>query len=204
MRSQRHETHRNGAYYTPPVLAQIIVSLAASLRQSEICSILEPSCGDGSFLVPLQALDATRYAETTAFEIDPIAVATARANAPHADIRCGDFFDFCTLALPERQRFDLVVGNPPWVCYQTMDALERRKICGILQFLGLSGNGLSNLWVAFTTACISLLEQDGIIALLVPCDILWGSAAGELRAFLLKELSELTIIPFAEPARRWP
>lgn len=199
MKSSCSQAHRTGAYYTPPALAQTIVSLAAGERQDGFRSVLEPSCGDGSFLVPLGAFDATRRASVTAFDIDPVAAAAARAKAPRADVRCGDFFDFCALALPEGRRFDLVVGNPPWVCYQTMHARQRRKLRDISRFLGLGGNGLSNLWIPFVAACVSLLERDGLIAFLLPCDILWGGAAGELRAFLLRELAELTIISFAEP-----
>lgn len=199
MKSPCSQARRTGTYYTPPEGAQTIVSLAASLRRGELRSILEPSCGDGAFLVQLEKFAATRHADITAFELDPAAASAARAKAPRADVRCGDFFDFCALALPERRRFDLIVGNPPWVCYQTMSALERKKLRDVQQFLGLDGNGLSNLWIPFTTACVSLLERDGLIALLLPCDILWGSAAGELRAFLLRKLAELTIIPFAEP-----
>lgn len=199
MKSSCSQAHRTGAYYTPPALARAIVSLAAGERRDGFRSVLEPSCGDGSFLVPLGAFDATRRASVTAFDIDPVAAAAARAKAPRADVRCGDFFDFCALALPERRRFDLIVGNPPWVCYQTMSAPERKKLRDVQQFLGLDGNGLSNLWIPFTVACVSLLERDGLIAFFLPCDILWGSAAGELRAFLLRELAELTIIPFAEP-----
>lgn len=199
MKSSCSQAHRTGAYYTPPALAQNIVSLAAGEQRDGFRSVLEPSCGDGSFLVPLGAFDATRRASVTAFDIDPVAAAAARAKAPRADVRCGDFFDFCALALPEGRRFNLVVGNPPWVCYQTMSAPERKKLRDVQQFLGLDGNGLSNLWIPFTAACVSLLERDGLIAFLLPCDILWGSAAGELRALLLRELAELTIISFAEP-----
>lgn len=199
MKSSCSQARRTGVYYTPPALARAVVSLAASLRRGELRSILEPSCGDGAFLVQLERIAATRYANITAFELDPAAVAVAGSKAPRANVRCGDFFDFCALALPERRRFDLIVGNPPWVCYQTMSAPERKKLRDVQQFLGLDGNGLSNLWIPFTVACVSLLERDGLIAFLLPCDILWGSAAGELRAFLLRELAELTIIPFAEP-----
>ena len=199
MKSSCSQAHRTGAYYTPPALAQTIVSLAAGERRAQFRSVLEPSCGDGSFLVSLGAFDATRRASVTAFDIDPVAAAAARAKAPRADVRCGDFFDFCALALPEGRRFDLVVGNPPWVCYQTMHARQRRKLRDVSRFLGLGGNGLSNLWIPFVAACVSLLERDGLIAFLLPCDILWGGAAGELRAFLLRKLAELTIISFAEP-----
>lgn len=199
MKSPCSQVHRTGAYYTPPALACAIVSLAAGERRDGFRSVLEPSCGDGSFLVPLGAFDATRRASVTAFDIDPVAVAAARAKVPRADVRCGDFFDFCALALPERQRFDLVVGNPPWVCYQTMYERQRRKLRDVSRFLGLGGNGLSNLWIPFVAACVSLLDRDGTVALLVPCDLLWGVAAGELRTFLLRELVELTIVSFAEP-----
>lgn len=199
MSATRKNKSRLGSYYTPPALARAVVSLAASRQGEEFHSVLEPSCGDGSFLAVLSELDATRNVRAVAMDIDPCAVETARSKYPRADVRHGDFFDFCALALPERRRFDLVVGNPPWVCYQKMNASERRKLHGVSQFLGLNGNGLSNLWLPFVAACVSLLERGGIIAFLVPCDLLWGSAAGELRAFLSKELAELTIVPFADP-----
>ncbi|MCB0955610.1 MAG: N-6 DNA methylase, partial [Ilumatobacter sp.] len=80
-----------GAWYTPPSLVQAIVREAVLPGAR---SVLDPACGDGRFLT------ATGLPEQTGVDIDP--------TTPylHDDSLQRDWGD---------QRFDVVVGNPPFL-----------------------------------------------------------------------------------------
>lgn len=82
------EVLRKGQVFTPPaVVAQML-----ALRRNR-GRVLEPSCGEGAFLGALP--------EAVALELDGT-IAPAGAQVM-------DFF-----AYPETEKFDTIVGNPPF------------------------------------------------------------------------------------------
>lgn len=97
----------NDAYLTPPSLAGLVCRAVAQDFAHGPRLILEPGCGDGSFL------DAARVAwpgaETLGVEVDPALAALARAKGHN--VIGGDLF--FTQGLPER--VGLVLGNPPFL-----------------------------------------------------------------------------------------
>ena len=100
-----------GDWQTPPALArEVIGRLAVRPR-----SIVEPTCGEGAFLVAAH----TRFpsAQLAGWDIEPTYVTAARrALGRSAHISKGDFFRIdWKVALAEFPDPLLVVGNPPWV-----------------------------------------------------------------------------------------
>lgn len=90
-----------GQFFTPHALCQRMVEMVA-IEHSE--SVLDMCCGTGNFFNCLPNLH-----NATGFDIDANAVKVARHLYPEAeifkqDIRCFD----------PRQRFDIVLGNPPY------------------------------------------------------------------------------------------
>ncbi len=120
MRDQRQRKVEFGDFQTPINLAREICSLIARTGFRP-ASILEPTCGTGSFLkASLETFpDVSRV---LGFEINPQYVAQARqaiTNAfPHApvEVHQADFFrtnwSKIVEVLPEPI---LIIGNPPWV-----------------------------------------------------------------------------------------
>lgn len=91
-----------GRYYTPRAVARQCVDMvlpALGVRRPR--TILEPSAGSGSFLMPLR--QAFPLAKITAIDVAPDPTTTLEA------IRKVDFLD-----ADFNNRFDLIVGNPPY------------------------------------------------------------------------------------------
>ena len=67
-----------------------------------------------------------------------------------------DFHRFC---LDTKQRFNLVVGNPPFIRYQYYDE-EQQVLAGeIFKKAGLKRSKLTNAWVTFVVGCSLLLKE---------------------------------------------
>ncbi len=106
-----------GAWYTPHELVDELVAAALDPRwvggRRGPITVLDPACGDGRFLAAaarrLAAMGAT--AELCGVDIDPHAVARARAALPTATIIEAD-----ALTRPwDAAAFDVVLGNPPFL-----------------------------------------------------------------------------------------
>jgi len=115
-------------------IADFLVRWAVRDRRDRI---LEPSCGDGQILEPaaaklrqLGARPARVVGRISAVEFDGTDAGiaarrmSAAAGAPSA-VHVGDFFAW-SLANP-RRRFDVVVGNPPFIRYQSFPEVLRTR-----------------------------------------------------------------------------
>ena len=68
----------------------------------------------------------------------------------------------------------------------------------ILSANGMKSNKLINAWVAFLVACVTMLSDEGVIAFVIPADLLQVAYAEDLRIFLTKHLDNVTIVIFRE------
>ena len=85
-------------------------------------NILEPSCGDGVFLECISN-NKILYNSVTAVEYEVGEAEKARAIPLHdSEIINEDFHRFC---LNTDKRFNLAVGNPPFIRYQYYDAEQQ-------------------------------------------------------------------------------
>ncbi|MCB9437757.1 MAG: N-6 DNA methylase [Anaerolineales bacterium] len=122
--------HRKGEYYTPDWLAQHVL---AQVRYTGEGRLLDPACGSGVFLV--HALQqAQDFTTVVGYDVSPLAVQTARANYVLAlGKRLPDVVEIpvyqrdTILSKATSQRFDWVVGNPPWVNWQDLPEGYRQR-----------------------------------------------------------------------------
>ena len=57
-------------------------------------------------------------------------------------------------------------------------------------------NKLINSWVFFLVSCVNLLKDNGKIGFVIPAELLQVVYAEDLRVYLSRELSKITIISF--------
>lgn len=187
-----------GAYYTPLQLANAMVGFFA---HKNISSVLEPSCGDGVFLDSLRQMGLLEHIPSiTAVEIDPVEAEKTRARyhrSKNIQVITEDFFEYYDRVL-EKQQFDLILGNPPYIRYQYLTEAQREMQSNILTSHGMKANKLINAWVAFLVACVQLLSDTGKIAFVIPAEILQVAYAEDLRLFLSEHLASITLITFEQ------
>jgi hypothetical protein len=172
-----------GDFQTPDELAGEVVRLLAK-KMPAPATIVEPTCGRGSFLVA--ALEqCSRSQAAIGVEINPeyfkIAhqrIASLRLGQK-VDLRQADFFRFDWGKVFDSATGPIwVIGNPPWVTASQLGALESGNLPGKSNFQNHRGldaiTGKSNFDIA-EWMLIHLLEKllgkDAVLAMLVKTSV---------------------------------
>ena len=181
-----------GGFYTPEPIAEFV--LRWGINGSKDFDILEPSCGDGVFLKQLEK-QKLKYKSITAVELDEEEAAKAeKINLKNKQIINADFHTYCNNTL---QRFDLIVGNPPYIRYQFFDRQQQAEAGDIFIKAGLTYSKLTNAWVSFVVGSSLLLkDKGGRIGFVLPAEVLQVSYALQLRKFLAHFYNKINIISF--------
>jgi len=138
---------RLGQVFTPDAIVERMLGMRRNQGR-----VLEPSCGDGAFF--------KRIPGCAGIEFD--------ARVAPAGARVMDFFD-----LPETEQFETIIGNPPYVRNQDIDAATKAK-------LPRGFDGRTNLYVLFMDKCIRHLATGGEMILIVPREFLKATSARPL------------------------
>jgi adenine-specific DNA-methyltransferase len=195
---------RLGAYYTPPPLAERLVTMATRAGVNwETCRVLDPACGGGALLsavaAPLAKAAAGKFpakflsdieSRLKGFEIDPFAAWLSQAFLEgilmplchRAGRRLPVLVEVCnSLAIREprelEEHYDLVIGNPPYGRVSlTPDVREQYS-------RGLYGH--ANLYGLFTDLAIRFARAgSGVVAYVTPTSFLAGQYFKSLRGLL--------------------
>jgi predicted RNA methylase len=168
-----------GAFYTPPELADFVVDLGLSLRNtSEQISALDPSVGGGVFLDSI----AQRFQNEPEISLELVgvdieeralaatedALATYDQSTMTVNLAHDDFFRWRWSAMDVD--FDLIVGNPPW-------GLTSSEANGSPIYRELS--------LDFVHHSLQLLDDNGCLSLLLPGTWVFSRSDAEFRNFLL-------------------
>lgn len=210
------EERLNGRYYTPENLADYIVKWANKDIKSG--KILEPSCGDGSFLNSIERLNLQDKFSITGIELDKnesmIALDRIK-NSVFIDslkqieekrsildtIGCKvineDFYAVYENLIKD-EKFNIIVGNPPYIRYQYLTEEQRNEQSIILKNNGMKSNKLINAWVSFVVASVQILNENGKLGLVIPAELMQVAYAEELRKFLMTQFQKMTIVTFRE------
>jgi len=195
-----------GGYYTPVELSDYLTNWAIRDGSEKI---LEPSCGDGSFIgSALRRFSGLKKEghkispKITAIEIEPSELKKARLHLDNyifpkmeAEFISGDFFDlFQKLKL--EGCYDVILGNPPFIRFQYFDNVSREKAFWHLRNAGYTPTKLANAWSAFVQLSVELLKEGGRLAMVLPAELLQVGYAGELRKRLSAQFSHIVIIGF--------
>ena len=181
-----------GGFYTPEIIAEFI--LWWGINGSSNSDILEPSCGDGVFLKQIKKNNFI-YNSITAVELNELEAEKAESiQLNNKQIINADFHSYCNNTL---QRFDLIVGNPPYIRYQFFDRLQQAEAGDIFVKAGLTYSKLTNAWVSFVVGSSLLLKENGgKIGFVLPAEILQVSFAKQLRNFIAHFYNKINIISF--------
>lgn len=193
-----------GGYYTSAELARWLALWAI---QSAEDTVLEPSCGDGSFvdaaahrLMDLGAPPAAIARQVQGIEINKAEADKARDRLVEVtgqraadSVTRADFFQWWGRRNSSRE-FDCVLGNPPFIRYQSFPEPSRTRAMDMMALLGLSPNKLTNIWVPFVVAATASLRDGGRLALVLPAELLQVTYASQLRSFLVDRFARLNIV----------
>ena len=179
-----------GAVFTKPEIVALILDLSGYVpdkqRLAEV-RVLEPSCGDGAFVshVVVRLIASERIFSgqlgwddpvlddsLRAVDIDRCALDRARqasvelltsAGCPHLRaLELGErwFLETDFLLHEWNRRFDLVVGNPPYVRIENLP----RRLLSEYRSLYPTATDRADLYVAFIEQGLRLLSECGVLA----------------------------------------
>jgi adenine-specific DNA methylase len=192
-----------GGYYTPLELAEWLCNWAI---QHGSDTVFEPSCGDGVFLraagrrlIELgvsrtgigQLLHGVELHGREAARAQQLFLESFKTKAPPR-VETADLFQW--LIRNPDPRFDVVVGNPPFVRYQNFPEPSRSLAMAMMEQQGLRPNKLTNTWVPFVVAASMRVRPDGRLAMVVPAELLQVSYAGQLRMYLVDRFRRIEIV----------
>ena len=136
-----------------------IVCKMLELAQQLHGRVLEPSCGEGVF--------AKKIKKCVSIELD--------AKLGLSDTLKMDFFDY-----PLTEKFDTIIGNPPYVRYQNILESTKGKLNSTLF------DKRSNLYLFFIEKCINHLKKGGELIFIVPREFLKATSSIKLNEFIFK------------------
>jgi adenine-specific DNA-methyltransferase len=163
-----YDVEQLGQVFTPTH----IVAEMLQLRRNQ-GRVLEPSCGDGAF--------AKQIPDCVAIEIDPTQAAFV-SNAINID-----FFDYDI-----EEKFDTIIGNPPYVRYQNIREDTKKKLKSELF------DERSNLYLFFIEKCIHHLKEGGELIFITPRDFLKATSSIKLNNFIFKNGTITDIIDLGD------
>ena len=197
-------TKLRGGYYTPEKVASWIAKWAIRSANE---TILEPSCGDGAFLEAAanRLISLSKGVRNPSWQLIGVEIvgdeaAKSRERLARSLGRRGsavniiprDFFSWWSFA--RHRSMDVVLGNPPFIRYQSFPAASRERAMGLMRTLGLKPNRLTNMWVPFIAAAAAALKPGGRMGMVVPAEILQVSYASQLRSFLTDRFQRINIV----------
>jgi adenine-specific DNA-methyltransferase len=157
--------------FTPAALAD---AMAAALRNRPGDRWLEPCVGGGAFVVALSKCGVFPN-QITAVDLDQ--------HNGVADL-CGSYHygvDFLAWSLGTTERFDRVIGNPPYLPLHRVPKQVRRAALRVPRLGGGYVPPKANCWYAFLCASLRLLRRGGGLCLVLPSAWEYADYAVDLR-----------------------
>lgn len=149
------------------MLDQVNYTADRDLRDT---SILEPSCGEGEFVVEIARrlrLSAERFGfdandafmkNVHAFDIDPKKIVHCRERTKQQGIKTTDNICDADFLHVDLDKVDIVVGNPPYVRYENIPS-EMKNYC---KAMFPTFHYRADLYVPFFEKSLALLREGGI------------------------------------------
>ena len=208
------KTKEYGVIYTPTWIVDLILDNTLNDYQPTM-RVCDPSCGDGAFLIRLvericdsvPARDCRVALENiTGMDIDSEALVQCRDRLNKTlvgkgkrlqvkwDLRCIDSTDRTALTT-YKNRFDYVVGNPPYVRIQHLGEARRKRLQADWM---LAQHGSTDLYIAFFEIGIFLLKRGGWLGYITPNTYTKTAAGQILRRFILGQHGIACLIDFGE------
>jgi adenine-specific DNA-methyltransferase len=199
-------SHRRtiGAFYTP-----ITVSTALSnwgIRSKED-RILEPCFGGCTFLeAAIERLKSFGHArpEMNLFgcDLDPLAFQYLKTRVATDGLKSNFFFqDFMSFefeSLNQKEKFDLVIGNPPYIGHGKFGKSQREILEAWRKLHDVTIDRRASLWAYFVIHALHFLKPGGRIAWVLPGSFLHAKYATSIRETLHAAFRNVAAITIAE------
>lgn len=158
-----------GQYFTPNSIKEALLNQLP--KDIKNLKILDPACGTGEFL--LTAKKYFKNANLYGWDIDKNLVEISKKILPGANLKTAD-----ALFNGDSDKFDFVVGNPPYFEFITSEKIKKR--------FGNIINGRANIFSLFVYQGLNWLKDGGYLAYVIPPSMNNGAYFSKLRNFIVQ------------------
>jgi len=188
-----------GQVYTPiHIVEKILKDSGFYELDFRYQTILDPACGDGRFLISIAQYiiensekdDLKQNLENIhGWDIDADAIAACRHNLDALVKPYSLNIDWklqnldALRQIDRREKFDLIVGNPPYIRIQNLDSLQRQFVQKKYSFCK---SGSTDAYMAFIQLACHLVTSNGTCGFITPNSFLSSETGKPLRAHFVK------------------
>ncbi len=182
-----------GAFYTSDPVARFLVRWA--IRKADD-TVLDPSCGAGVFLQAaaehIRDL-GNRRPQIWGVDVDAAALRVSHLRLSGANLLERDFFSLRPGDIPP---VTTVVGNPPFIRYQTFNGKQRADALKCALDAGVELPKLCSSWAPFIVHAATFLTPGGRLGMVAPAELIHAQYAREVLRFLLRRFGRITVRMF--------
>lgn len=182
-----------GAYYTPAFLAEFISKRVLAHFENRIrISVLEPSVGEGAFVEELAKAENIKI-NLTALDINKTELnkASDKWFSKKGIFLKSDFLKYKTV-----KKIAAIIGNPPYLKKNRLTKEQVKRCKTIHKKAKLSEASVKNIWTSFLVKSNQLLTKNGVLAFVLPSELLQVKFAEEIRDYLKSEFERIEIFTF--------
>ncbi len=175
--------------------------VARSMSSRKEYSILEPSVGDGMFIESI--LNSSKVynknlkltcVELIQDELLKVIELIQDSGVDKWEAINDDFLNYHK----ETKEFDFIIGNPPYVKKNFLNAEQIVKAKKVHSECNLKETSFKNLWSAFLLKCSSMLSNEGVLAFVLPSELLQVKFSESIRQYLVSNFERTEIFTFDE------
>jgi adenine-specific DNA-methyltransferase len=188
-----------GQFSTPTILANDILRNALNLVSiDEKIRFLDPAIGTGAFFSALNNVFSPICIEAaTGYEIDE------HYGKPAFDLWSASILDYqlndftkISPPLNEREKFNLIICNPPYVRHHHINGQKERLRVEAIAAANMKLSGLAGLYCYFIALSHRWMRSNAIAGWLIPSEFMDVNYGRAVKEYLLNEVSLLQIHRF--------
>ncbi len=180
---------RRGVVYTPTEVARELARYVCLGKSIDTLSILEPSVGDGAFLDALTD-QGVKQKNIQAIDISKVAIRRLKEDYQGVDLAVDDFISF---SLKSSQEYDVLIGNPPYIRRHNYTKKLHANINKLSKVSNYHLGDLRNAWAAFLVASLSQLKKDGVLAFILPYELMTVSYGRHIQNWLNEHFKRVDV-----------
>ena len=204
-----------GAIYTPrKIRKRILESCLSNHKDLSSIRVADIACGCGGFLMDVAkyihkktgksyhhiyrenifGIDIQSYSiERCKILLNLLAISEGENSELEFNLLNADTLDFHSGGWNSAfNDFDVVVGNPPYVCGRNMGNATKEKT----KMYDVCNSGSTDLYIPFFQIAVEMLKEDGMMGYITMNTFLKSLNARELRSFFMNSGFDIQIIDF--------
>lgn len=199
----RENLREKGQFWTPDWVAEAMVEYVFADNGGRL---FDPAVGAGAFFraAKIIAKEKNLHYSLSGMDIDSKALDEAfqygLSKDDMRDVKIGDF-----IFQSPKNKLSAIVANPPYIRHHRILLATKEKLKRLsMESMGMILDGRAGLHIYFLIRALTLLEDGGRLAFIMPADTCEGKFANDLWNWISKNFCLDAVIAFAPEASPFP